>query len=110
MQVPIEICIQDIEVEDELKEVIYKRVDKLNKVCPGLISCRVRIEQPHRGRHHGNQYRVAIDLTLPGHELNVHEERQDVEVYEDVSLSVRSAFEKATRLLKKHMEKKRKKA
>jgi ribosomal subunit interface protein len=102
MQVPLEISCPDFDMSDAVDQLIRAEVDKLERFCDYMISCRVTIERPHRHRQQDNPYRVRIDLRIPhGHEILVKRESIGAAVHEDLYALLRSAFDTASRRLRK---------
>ena len=77
-----------MEPSDAVASAAREKAAKLELFCPGIMACRVVIEQPHRHRHQGRSFSVRLDLTLPGHELAVSRVES-----EDVYVALRDAFD-----------------
>ncbi|HVS03591.1 MAG TPA: HPF/RaiA family ribosome-associated protein [Thermoanaerobaculia bacterium] len=101
MQVPLELSFRNVENPDGLEPLIRRRVDKLEKFCDHITSCRVAVERPNQHARSGNPYRVRIDLTVPpGHALVVTKEPGDSDFHDELPTVVRAAFDAAERQLK----------
>ena len=110
MYVPLEISVKDIEKTPYLDDLIQKKVEKLERVCDHLASCRVSIEKPHEHMESGNPYRVRIDMRVPpAHELVAKQEPGQGDMHHDIDTVVRQVFSKAERQLKKLVEKQNRK-
>jgi ribosomal subunit interface protein len=102
MQVPLEITFRDIDKSDAVEDHVRQYVQKLEKFCDHIDSCRVALEQPHRHSRHGSPYRVRIDLTVaPKHELVVTREAGEGSIHDDLYKVVHDAFKVAERRVKK---------
>lgn len=106
MRVPLEITFRGLSSDEDLKELINRKVDKLDRIADHLISCRVAVELKQKHPQTGNPYRVRVNLRLPpGHELVVDSGETDGDIHDDLSTVVRDVFETATRQLKKLIDK-----
>jgi ribosomal subunit interface protein len=94
LQVPLQVTIRDIPRSDALEAEIRQRVDKLEEFHSRITSCRVTVEQVARHQHQGKEYRVRIDLRVPGEEIAVNRDHD-----EDVYVALRDAFDAARRRL-----------
>lgn len=65
MQVPPQISFHGVDHSDYNEDYIYERIDRLENLYDGIISCRVVVERPHQNRQTGNPYRCRVELTLP---------------------------------------------
>ena len=60
---------------DAIEELVREHAARLERHHPRIQSCRVAIERTHRHQHSANDFRVRVDLTLPGrHEVVVDRE------------------------------------
>ncbi len=106
MRVPLEITFRGVSSDEDLKELINQKADKLDRIADHLISCRVAVELKQKHPQTGNPYRVRVNLRLPpGHELVVDSGETDGDIHDDLSTVVRDVFETATRRLKKLIDK-----
>lgn len=102
MQVPLEVTFRDMEKSEAVENHVRQYVDKLEKYCDHIDSCRVALEKPHRHSKHGSGYRVRIDLTIPrGHELVVERNAGEGRIDDDLYKVVHDAFKAAERRVKK---------
>lgn len=105
MEVPPEVTYRGVEPSAEIDALIHEKVDKLDRLCEKLISCRVAVELPNKNITSGNPYRVRIDLRVPpGHELVVSRDPGDGEQHTPLSAVIRHAFDSAQRVLRKQMD------
>lgn len=101
MQVPLELSFRNIQKDDALEADIRRRVDKLERFCDHISSCRVAIERAHSGATPAGAARVRIDLMVPpGHELVVDKEARGKPYDEDLAAVIQNAFDAAQRQLK----------
>lgn len=102
MDVPVEIRFHEIEPSTALEAAIRERAEKLDRIYPRLISCRVSVEAPHRQHRKGNLWEIHIELGVPGGKLAVtREPHHPREKYAspDVYKTLRDAFDAAERKL-----------
>ena len=103
MDVPLEISFRNMDSSESVEAKIRERVEKLEKLYPRLVACRVAVETPHRQHQTHNIFRVRIDMSVPGNELvvskepnRVHEKYADPDVY----TILRDAFDTAENQLR----------
>jgi len=94
MKQPLQICFLGMEPSDAVESTARKKAAKLETFSPDIISCRVSIEQAHKHQHQGRPFAVRVEVTLPGHELNVGRVQD-----EDVYVALRDAFDDIKRQL-----------
>jgi ribosomal subunit interface protein len=102
MTIPLEITASDLELTESIEETIREKAQKLSFFYDRILRCRVRIEAPHRHHHKGILYNVHIDLTIPGGELVVNRIS-----HEDLSATIRLAFDRAVRRLEDYTGRRR---
>jgi hypothetical protein len=82
---------------------IRKRAVKLDTLCPGIISCHVVADIPHRHHQRGNNFRVRIDIKVRRDEIAVARDGPQ----KDIRLVLRQAFDVARRRLQEHASQRR---
>ncbi|HBR21032.1 MAG TPA: 30S ribosomal protein S30 [Nitrospiraceae bacterium] len=98
MEVPLKIVLKDISpYEDVIEAEVRDLAAKLGKYFPGIISCRVTVEKPHKHHHTGSLYRATVLLTVPGKQISVNREHPLHKSHEDIFVAVRHAFDDAAR-------------
>lgn len=108
MQVPPEITFRNIAKSDSVEDLIRENIDKLEKVCDHIMSCRVAVEKPQQFQRSGSPFRVRIDLTVPpGHEIIVTREPSEGELHDGLPFLVRDAFKSARRRLRDLVDRQR---
>lgn len=88
MKQPVEIRFLGMEASAAVEAAARKKVDKLDRFCTSIMTCRVSIEQAQKHQHQGRPFAVRVDVTLPGHELVVNRVHD-----EDVYIALREAFD-----------------
>lgn len=114
--IPLQITFHHAESSSRIEARLRRESEKLGHFYPRIMGCRVAIEGS-RGRREGNPWDVRIDLTVPGGELVVKQERSlsgrarrtgeaEIEkhmeargIQKDLSLAIRDAFKSARRQL-----------
>jgi ribosomal subunit interface protein len=86
---------------DAVTAHVEKRAAKLETFHARIIKCHVVLEEPHRHHKHGKKFHVRIDMIVPGKELVVSKQLDDVK--EDLYAAVDDAFADAERVLAEHM-------
>ncbi|MEW6569812.1 MAG: HPF/RaiA family ribosome-associated protein [Nitrospirota bacterium] len=103
MQVPLKMAFRDISpYEDEVRDEVRRLADKLDKFYPGIISCRIVVEKPHKRHREGNLYRATIVLNVPNKQIVVNREHPFHHSHEDIFVAIRHAFEDACRQLEEY--------
>jgi hypothetical protein len=82
---------------------IRKRAGKLDALCPGIISCHVVADIPHRHHQRGNHFRLRIDLKVRREEIAVARDGPQ----KDMGLVLKRAFDVARRRLQEHIRQRR---
>jgi ribosomal subunit interface protein len=88
MKVVPQVIFRGMAPSEAIEASVRERVDKLERFCANIMSCRVNVELLQKHRHQGRPFGVRIDLTVPGHELVVS--RIHVE---DFQVALRDAFD-----------------
>lgn len=92
MQTPIEISFKHVEPSDEIKALVEEKVAQLEKFYDGITSCHVYIRAPHQSQRKGNLFEVTIEVRVPGDELVVGNNQNDVARHEHLEVTLRDAF------------------
>ena len=103
MRQPITITFPGMKPDPVLEAEIRKRAGKLDALCPGIISCHVVADIPHRHRQRGNHFRVRIDVKVRREEIAVAQDGPQ----KDLRLVLRRAFDVARRRLQDHTRQRR---
>lgn len=102
MQVPLELTFRDVQKTEELEALIHQHVERLERFCDHLMSCRVALEVAHQHQGSVRHYRIRLDLTLPpGKELVVTRESDGNLRPDDLFSLTRDAFHAVERRLRK---------
>jgi cold shock CspA family protein len=90
-----------------IETAVRERASKLEQFAPDVVSCRVRIEAPHKHHRQGKLYAVTVDLRLPGGEVVASREPSAHHAHEDVYVAIRDAFKAARRQLQDRVRERR---
>ncbi len=103
MRLPLEITFRGLESNEDAKDLIQQKAEKISKVAENLISCRVAVEKKQKHQQSGNPFRVRIDLRLPpGQEIVVDSgEGKEGFLHDNLLTVIREMFEIALRRVKK---------
>ncbi len=99
-----EIHFHGMKHSDALAALVEEKVDKLAERYDRLLGCRVGVEAPPKGHHHGH-FEIRITLAVPGNELVVSQRTGSDPTHEDPHVALRDAFDAAERMLEHHAEK-----
>lgn len=108
MQVPVEITYRDVPKTDAIESLVQEKINKLEKFCDYISSCRVAIEKAHDRPRSGSPYRVRLDITVPpNHELAAVRNPGEGNQYDKLEAVIRETFEAARRQLVELVERQR---
>lgn len=99
MQTTLQITVRGMDHSDALDQHIRERAEKLDRIYPKLMGCRIVAELQDRHKHQGKHFAVRVDLTAPGKEIVVNRQHA-----EDVYVALRDAFDAAKRQLEAYAE------
>jgi ribosome-associated translation inhibitor RaiA len=97
MKLPLQIAFKNIQRSDAITNIVKEKAEKLDRLCPEIIGCRVTITMPHKSHHQGNFFHITIDISLTGKELVVSRESQDEIENKDFYHVLKEAFDAAYR-------------
>lgn len=98
MQKPLEIRFEGIDPSDFIEKRVADEVSKLEQFFDKIISIRVVIDKPHKGKHKGNLYGVKVYIALPGNNfVTIDKNPGDINAHEDVYVAIRDSFNAAKR-------------
>jgi ribosomal subunit interface protein len=95
LQVPLQIAFRNMPRSDALDAHIRQKAAKLEILQPRITSCRVTVEEIAKHQHQGRQFRIHIDVRVPGHQELVVNRDHD----EDPYVALRDAFDAMARQL-----------
>lgn len=108
MQVPLQITFRNMETSAKIEADIRKRVDKLSRHHPEIISCHVVVEAPTQHQNKGGLFKTRIDINCPEGKFVINREpppqRKD---HDDVLISLRDAFMAVDRQLEEYSGKRK---
>ena len=103
MQRRLQLAWRNVDPSDAIAARIEGEVGHLERLFDRITGCRVTLEAPSRHhRHSGAQYRVRIEIALPGESLLVARAPPLSRDHADAYYSVREAFREARRQLRDH--------
>lgn len=108
MRIPLEFSCVNIPKTDALEVLVRKEAEKVERVCPHMISCRVVIERPQKHQQTGSPYRVRVNVRVPpGHDLVSKREAGEGGMHEELATVVRNVFRAMQRQVRELAEKQR---
>lgn len=104
MQVPIKVVYRSLlpQYKEGIEGEVRLLAGKLDKFHPGIISCRIVVEMPHKRHHEGNLFRATITLNVPDKQIVVSREHSVSQINENIYVAVRHAFDDAIRQLEEY--------
>lgn len=104
MQRPLQLRWHNLDPSDAVAALIDDDVARLERAYGRITGCVVTLEVPSRHhRHSGTQYRVRIELAVPGGKLVVGRDPPRTRAHADLSAAVKAAFREARRQLEDHV-------
>ena len=97
----LQISFHNISHSPAVEAKVRQRVQKLERICEDITSCRVAIEAPHRHHVSGNAFSVQVEVSVAGEKLVAN--RQQGREYTDIQVALRDAFDAARRQLKAYI-------
>lgn len=92
-----------LEPSDAVVDHVQKKADHLERYYPRITGCVVTLEEASRHhRHSGGQYRVRVELSVPGQTLVVGRHPPRSRAHTDLHAAVDAAFREARRQLLDH--------
>jgi ribosomal subunit interface protein len=107
MQLPLQVTFRHMDPSTALEADVRAKVEKLQRFCDQIMSCRVMVEAQHQHHHKGHLYHVRVDLKVPGHEIAVSREHDLHHSHADAYVAIRDAFDEVRRQLEDHMRRRR---
>jgi len=102
MIVPPEIVYRGIEKTEAMETLIQEDIQRLERYCDHINSCRVAVESRHQHQHSGQPYRIRIDMRVPpGHEVVASKDSSEGDIHDPLETVIKEAFDAAERQLKK---------
>ena len=102
MDIPLEIAFHNIDPTAETESLIREHVDRLEKLYPHLVGCRVSVEMLHKQHRSGNVPEVHIAIRVPGREIAISREPHKPALRHaapNVHTSIKDAFRAAEKRL-----------
>ncbi len=107
MAIDLRVTYRDFKPPILAEKRIQKRVDKLERLFPRIVSCHVIVSELHRAHKKGKHYNVHIDVLIPGTELVAAHDHHDRRSHEDFYVALRDSFDSLERQIKSHTERMR---
>lgn len=102
---PVSVVFRNMEPSETVQAGAIKYAAKLGKKFGRIQNCRVIVDAPKHAHRKVKEFRVLIDLKLPGREIATKSASSDNAAYDDLGTALREAFATATRQLQDHARK-----
>jgi cold shock CspA family protein/ribosome-associated translation inhibitor RaiA len=106
MEKPLQIVFKDTEPSEFLEGLIRERADRMERLHPHIIGCRVAVEVPYRsGETFKPPIGISVEVEVPGKNMVVgkdHQERHEAK--NDTYAMVNRAFDAVQRQLRSAAE------
>jgi ribosomal subunit interface protein len=103
MNFPIQITFRGMEVSAGMEEAIRVKAEDLGKYYDRIVRCHVTVEAPSAHRRQGMNYRVRVELSVPGHDIVADRDPGDEDTHEDAYMAIRDTFRAAREELKSYV-------
>ena len=103
MKLPLQVSFRDMVPLPSLDGEIRRRVAKLERFVPELISCHVVVQASANRHRQGHVYAVKVDVRIPGDEVFTGKHQAD----EEIGVAVHGAFDAMTRRLQDYVRRSR---
>ena len=92
MPLPLQIVFHQLDPWPGAEALLRERVERLERFCPDLLSCRIVVEETQKHHQLGRPVAVRVEVRLPGHDLSVNRQHDT-----DFKVAAREAFEAMAR-------------
>ena len=104
MQRPLQLRWHGVDPSDALTEHVREEVSRLERAWDRITGCTVTLEAPSsHHRHSGSQFRVCIELSVPGGRLVVGRDPPKSSQHADLYAVMKGAFREARRQVEDHV-------
>jgi protein required for attachment to host cells/ribosome-associated translation inhibitor RaiA len=100
---PVSVVFRNMDASVSVQAAALKYAAKLGRKFGRIQNCRVTVEAPKHVHRKVKEFRVAIDMKLPGHEIAAKAASGDGAAYDDLGTALREAFATATRQLQDYV-------
>ena len=94
MNTDLNITYRGMEASESTDFLVREQVEKLERHCPQLQSCRVVVTAPPQ-ESKGGHFRVSVDLRMPGKEIIADRDPKLSHTHEQFHSAVRDVFRAA---------------
>jgi protein required for attachment to host cells/ribosome-associated translation inhibitor RaiA len=100
---PVSVVFRNMDTSLSVQSAALKYAAKLGRKFGRIQNCRVTVEAPKHEHRKVKEFRVAIDMKVPGHEIAAKAASSDGPAFDDLGTALREAFASATRQLQDHV-------
>jgi cold shock CspA family protein/ribosome-associated translation inhibitor RaiA len=83
---------RNIQRSEAVDAIIRKRIDAIEKFCPGAVGLRITLDAPQKPRHAGRGFDVRLHLEVPGPDLDVARTVRHGHAAADIVRAVNATF------------------
>jgi len=107
MKLPLQIAFRHMERVEALESLIHKQAAKLETFASDITRCRVVVEPAGKHHLHGNTYRVHVQVTLPGDEIDATGDPAHRATHRNVAVALRDVFDSTRRQIQDYIRRRR---
>lgn len=104
MTIPVQITFRDMDPSGAIADAARDHAGKLAGSHERILACHVVVESPHHRHRKGNDFRVRVELSVPGDELVAESTVRENAGHQDAYLALRDAFRAVGRRLHERAE------
>ncbi len=108
MRNPLEITFKGIPQSPNIEEIITEKFEKIREISNDVIKCHVVIEALSHHHQKGNAYCIRLDLKL-AHFPDIIVKEKSKEEEDPVTKTIRVVFKKAHELVRRQIDRRKKK-
>lgn len=71
MTAQLQVSFKNMESSPWVEQLVQQQLEKLERACNQIISCRVIAQVPHKHHHINNDFEVTVHIHVPDHEIVV---------------------------------------
>jgi ribosome-associated translation inhibitor RaiA len=105
--VALQITFHGVTHSDAVEAKIRSRADKLSRCCDSIMGCRVAVEAPHVHHEGACEFKVRVEVAVPGEKLVASGKPGQHHAYTDLYLALRHAFDGVRRQLEDYEQRRR---
>jgi len=104
---PVSVVFRNLAATPTVQGLALKQAARLGRKFGRIRRCRVTVEAPHHVHHKVKEFRIAVELKLPGCEIAAKHASGDGPSFDNIGTVLRQAFATAERQLQDHVHRRK---